>query len=515
MVAPPVEPSSPPFELPALGDLPPSPAPPSASPFGPASFAPQEFETPSAPAPPPTTREAFVEEPVSQRYFDAAAEPAAEDDVAVIRMKPLDEPRERDEFRSAWSEDGSVVDEEDGDARPGGFDATTLTVLERIGGFLSRILSPLAPAADRLTSRRQANDAEDSEEVDDAADEEPDEQPDEEPDDEPEDLEPAGPTLLQRLSGWAGGLRERFRRSEATDDDEVDEEEDEEEDEDEKDEVEQDDDADEDDAEVEERGDPSYDLAPARAPSPAVPERMVVPPKPATELPVVPFKASPEPRRQPEFVYGDDEPSRFWAFLAPVWSWLKLIVTTGVLVAAVAYAWIERSKWLPRAADLGQSMFSEIDRQVLSRTRREERQKALGTAGEKLPQLAPATIALVFSRNPMGVEEASEVFQIAREAAERGAPTLPPAEAEELKALESELMAGLSRMEQERVREYDRTRARRVIFPFENPHVMDLVARGARSLPAERRARLQALLEKAVAAGLALPPAAPTDAPPG
>jgi hypothetical protein len=229
---------------------------------------------------------------------------------------------------------------------------------------------------------------------------------------------------------------------------------------------------------------------------------------------VVPFKEIVEPPRQSEFVYGDDEPSRFGSFLESAWPWLKFVVTTGALLAAVAYAWVERSEWLPRAADLGQSMFSEIDRQVLSRTRHEERQKALNAAGEKLPQLAPATIALVFSRNPMGVEEASEVFQITREAAERGASTLPPAEAEELKALDSELMAGLSRMEQERVREYDRTRARRVIFPFENPHVMDLVARGARLLPAERRARLQALLQKAVAAGLALPPDAPTDAPP-
>jgi hypothetical protein len=234
----------------------------------------------------------------------------------------------------------------------------------------------------------------------------------------------------------------------------------------------------------------------------------------------VPFKAAPpEPARHVDIYDGDasdDEPSRLSSFIGPAWQWLKFLVTTGALLAAAWYAWVERSKWLPRAADLGQSMFSEIDRQVLSRTRREERQKALDDAAQRLPQLAPQTIQLIFSRNPMGIEQPPEVFQIAREAADRGAATLPPAEAEELKALEAELLGGLSRMEQERVREYDHTRARRVIFPFENPHVMDLVAKGARLLPDERRARLRELLHKAVSAGLALPPAAaaPADAQP-
>lgn len=511
LMAPAAEPASSPFELPELGAAA-SSSPQTPSPFGASSFAPQEFEEPTVPAAPPPTLEAFYEEPasqpyeepVSQRYFEAAGEPAVKDDLPVIPMKPLEERQEREQFRSAWSEDGSAQDDEDHDDESAGrFDGTTLSVLERVGGFLSRILSPLAPAADRLTARREARGP--------AARDEPEEADDEvadEPEDEPEDLGPAGPSLFERLSAWAGGLRDRwaqwaeglrdrFRRPEAGDDDE-------------------------DDEEVDDRSDEPFDFQPARTTAPARTaakvrpfsrEKVVEVPKPVTELPVVPFKAIPEPRRQAEDVYGGDEPSRFLSILGPAWQWLKFIVTTGALVAAVAYAWVERSQWLPRAADLGQSMFSELDRQVLSRTRHEERQKALSAAGEKLPQLAPQTIELVFARNPMGVEAASEVFQITREAAERGAPSLPPAELEELRVLESELMGGLSRMEQERIREYDLTRARRPIFPFENPHVMDLVARGVRSLPAERRARLQALLHKAVVAGLELPPVPPSDAP--
>jgi hypothetical protein len=78
---------------------------------------------------------------------------------------------------------------------------------------------------------------------------------------------------------------------------------------------------------------------------------------------------------------------------------------------------------------------------------------------------------------------------------------------EELRALGRELLAKLSRTEAQAVREYDRTRARRVIFPFENPPVMDLVAVGVRGLPAQRRERLQALTKKAVAAGIDRPEA--------
>ena len=189
-------------------------------------------------------------------------------------------------------------------------------------------------------------------------------------------------------------------------------------------------------------------------------------------------------------------------------------MTTGALVAALVYAVLERDVWFPRTAELGQTVFTQIDRQVLSRERGEEQRQALADAAARLPELAPETIQLVFSRSPTGVVDAGEVFQIAREAADRGMGALTPAEAEELRALERELLATLSRTEAERVREYDRTRSRRVIFPFENPHVMELVARGARALPPERLERLQALSHKAVAAGLDLPRAAASRARP-
>jgi hypothetical protein len=258
----------------------------------------------------------------------------------------------------------------------------------------------------------------------------------------------------------------------------------------------------------EEPPEPEPEVAGAWTPSPPVARTPVAAPVPVSELPALRFVESREPQER-EDVYGGHEPSRFLN-LQPLWDWTKRIVTTGALVAALAYAVLERDVWFPRTAELGQTVFTQIDRQVLSRERRQQHERALLDAAARLPELAPETIELVFARSPIGVVDPGEVFQTAREAADRGMSALTPEEAAELRALARELLGTLSRTEAERVREYDRTRSRRVIFPFENPHVMDLVARGARALPPERRERLQALSHKAVAAGLELPEAADT-----
>jgi hypothetical protein len=250
-------------------------------------------------------------------------------------------------------------------------------------------------------------------------------------------------------------------------------------------------------------------------PSPApsiVPERVQQPPRPLSEIKVVPLAPSREPERREE-VYEGDEPGTPWSdVLGPVWRWTRRVVVVGALAAGAWFGWTERAAWLPRAAVLGQGLFGEIDRQVLSRTRGEQQEQALAAASAQLPQLAPDTIRILFARNPLGVEEASDVFQAAREAADRGRASLPAAEAEELGAIEQQALAALSRSERARVEEYDRTRERRAIFPFENPHVMQLVARAARSLPPERRERLQQLTHGAVVAGLAQGPEAPAAA---
>jgi hypothetical protein len=245
---------------------------------------------------------------------------------------------------------------------------------------------------------------------------------------------------------------------------------------------------------------------PARpSPSPFGSEREPLrPPPPVSELPALRFVESHEPP-EPADVYEGEEPSAVLYHVQLLWLWTKRLLIMGALVAGVGDAALEREAWFPRAAELGQRLFAQVDEWLSGRG--QQQQRALAAAAGRLPGLAPETITLIVSRSPTGVADPGDVFQLAREAADRGTAALPPAEAEELRALGRELLAKLSRTEAERVREYDRTRARREIFPFENPPVMDLVAVGARALPAQRRERLQALTQKAVAAGIDRPEA--------
>jgi hypothetical protein len=248
-------------------------------------------------------------------------------------------------------------------------------------------------------------------------------------------------------------------------------------------------------------------------PSAATPEDRAPlrPPTPIAELPSIRFSERDEPDEEGD-VYGGEEQG-FWAFFPVVWMWTKRIVLLGGLLGAGVLLARHWDTWFPRAAELGQTLFTEIDRQAHSAQRSRERDQALASAVERCPHLAPATIRLVLSTSSDGVLEPPEVFGVATDAADRGISTLSPAEAAELRALQSELASRLRPPQRARLAEYDRSRATRGVFPFENPAALDLVARGARAMPAASRARLQELLGKAVAAGLGLAAASPPPAP--
>jgi hypothetical protein len=208
----------------------------------------------------------------------------------------------------------------------------------------------------------------------------------------------------------------------------------------------------------------------------------------------------------------DGEEGDGWSVLPVVWMWTKRIVLLGGLATAGVLVALNWDTWFPRAAEMGQTMFAEIDKQARSTQRARERDQAFTNAVERCPHLAPETIRLVLSTSSDGVLEPPEVFGVATESADRGISTLPPAEAAELRALQRELASRLRRPQRARLAEYDRARATRAVFAFENPPALDLVARGARAMPAASRARLQQLLGKAIAAGIGSP-ASPAAAP--
>jgi hypothetical protein len=74
---------------------------------------------------------------------------------------------------------------------------------------------------------------------------------------------------------------------------------------------------------------------------------------------------------------------------------------------------------------------------------------------------------------------------------------------EELERLRRELLEELPPLDRERLRTFGRAHAQGAVFSFDARRGLLAYARGARALPPERRERLQTLLGKAIAAGLA------------
>jgi len=162
-------------------------------------------------------------------------------------------------------------------------------------------------------------------------------------------------------------------------------------------------------------------------------------------------------------------------------------------------------------------LFTAIDRQVhperaappesADAARERERQEALASAAEQMPQLDTATIERVMASGIVDILDPAEVWSRTHEAIQRGLPSLSAEEAREAREIRAALQAALSPPERERLREYDRLRAHRVTLPSEDRQAMALTARGARALPDAQRARLRVLWARAAAAGLAHRPA--------
>ncbi|HEY7924535.1 MAG TPA: hypothetical protein VII62_15210 [Vicinamibacteria bacterium] len=508
-VAAPVEEPRP-VEAPRPGDLDLPPLDPPSFASGTPSFGqPLAFGEPAFGDPPPVSDSPAFSEPTFREPAGAplaapASQVLAEEtsssspdindaSLPAIRLKPL---VEDSGFRSAW-EDGEAEEEE----QPRHEQGPLVAILGPLGGFLSGLLTRLAPLFHRFSSRASREEVSYSRRSESSSSRDEDGGPT-----LGEKLTTAWSGLTERLTeAWSGlterlaetwrGLTARLRRSEsapeADDEDEIESEPQRE-------------------LEVPRLARAplpprSFDAPEPHSPLPPMVPRPASPPKPISQLPVVPLAAAvDEPEPEPDEVYEGEEPS---ALMGPLWFWTKRIIVLGLLAAAGSYLYRERARWFPQAADVGQIVFKQIDKRARAGQLNQKQQQALVEATARLPHLTPPTILMIYEQSPLGVMDASEVFQLTREATERGIDKLPPTDAEELRALQNDLAANLRPPERRRLDEYDEARARRVIFPFENPYAMDLVAKGARALPSEKLVRLRALLQQAVAEGLKVPPA--------
>ena len=238
-------------------------------------------------------------------------------------------------------------------------------------------------------------------------------------------------------------------------------------------------------------------------PTPAPPveprSREAQPPPAATELPALRLAPIPEPRSVGD-VYAGDEGVSVWSSIR---LWTKRVILAAAVLAGAALAGLHWDTWAPAAENMGGSLFSEIDDRVRWLHLARERQAVIDQASEQFPHLARDTVGLILSTNRTHVLEPPAVFETAWGAAERGASTLSASEAEELESLRQQLYDELPPLDQERLRTFGRAYAQGAVFTFDARRGLLAYARGARALPPDRRARLQTLLGKAIAAGLA------------
>jgi hypothetical protein len=179
--------------------------------------------------------------------------------------------------------------------------------------------------------------------------------------------------------------------------------------------------------------------------------------------------------------------------------WLKgLLVAAGVVgVALVATALL----WMPRSK--APSLDLSVAQPQVAPGADAPSPAQIQTAVAQLPHLAPATTRLVMFSSPSRFHAPAGVFQRAMAAARRGSSALTPDEAEQLRVLEAAVLVPLPPADRARMLAYQRKVGERDSVTPEDARMLELFARGVYGLDRLSRLRLQVMLAKAVAAGLA------------
>lgn len=224
----------------------------------------------------------------------------------------------------------------------------------------------------------------------------------------------------------------------------------------------------------------------------------VRPPRPVSELPVVPLAEALEPAPV-EDVYEGDVAGEY---VEAAWLWTKRLVMLTALGGAAFLAFSTYESWSEPAAEIGQTTLTEIDGHVRTLDLIRQRQEAVTKVEPELPHLSSERISHLMVLSSIGLLDAKGVFEAAWIAAERGTPRLPEEEALELQGVQTELLEGLFPAERDWLRDYDRARFRGAVFPFDAQQAHIVYARGVRRLSPESQETLRLRLDEAIALGL-------------
>jgi hypothetical protein len=234
--------------------------------------------------------------------------------------------------------------------------------------------------------------------------------------------------------------------------------------------------------------------SPASAPAPRKP--LDAPPSP-NELPVLRFA---DEKEQAVGVRPPKRPPK----LGKKGKLLIAGVAVGIVVVATGWAWI------PALIELGRRLTAPVEKKAAVPAPAASPQPPPPTlppdvqaAVDQLPHLSLQTIQTVMKKSAYRPRDPAEIFSRAETAAMRGMSSLSEQEAQELSELRLAAVRALRPTDRQRVRGYERIRTgRELLSVSEDVRVLALFARGVRSLPPQKRERLQVLLGKAIVAEL-------------
>lgn len=213
----------------------------------------------------------------------------------------------------------------------------------------------------------------------------------------------------------------------------------------------------------------------------------------ARPRPEPPRAAAPPPSPAPDF-----------KFVGTLLKALAILLVVGALVGGASYGYrlfAEKKEADERARQAAAEVQAAQESKAAAAAQLTQAQDALAA---ELPQFSRATVDALIAQSGAPILEAGEAFRRGQMAMTRGIGALSPGESAELSNLMQAVYGALSGAERGQLASYlDTLRGRSLTKPEQDRAMQPLMKKGVSKLAAARRARLQALFDKAVKAGLA------------
>ncbi len=224
-------------------------------------------------------------------------------------------------------------------------------------------------------------------------------------------------------------------------------------------------------------------------------KKIAAAPRPAPAV----ARPRPEPQRAAPSVAS---PAPDYKMVGAVLKGLAVLIVGAGLVGAAGYGYrlfSEKREAYERARQAAADVRAAEESKAAAAAQLAKAREALAA---ELPQFSPATVDALVAQSGAPILEAGEAFRRGQTLMTRGIGGLSPGESAELSNLMQLVYATLSGAERGQLAAYLDTLRRSLTRPEQDRAMQALMKKGVSKLPAARRARLQALFDKAVKTGL-------------